>query len=177
MIRLRLRMDPDKSFRKMLDAKAKGLASWAQHGEILGAHGAFAAIEAHHERVFASEGSASTYGPWAVLRNRTLRARASLKRMSRIAPFDYRGAAGARTGILTWSARARNSLATQGNMYGDSVRRSRRTGLTFGTSTPTLLFHAAGRKNMPIRLALDDVGGFEAAMPVIERRILAFVTS
>jgi hypothetical protein len=169
-------------FRRWCDAKARGLARWSS-GPIQGGRAALQALEAHHAALFDSHGAAglggrsSGYGAWAPLALRTLRARAGRVRCSRIAPRDYAGPMrGDRT--LAWSWRLRDSLATQGNRFGDAVRQIRATGLTYGTGTPTALFHAAGRGGrnpMPVRMPLDDIVGPQVALDAIEGRIMSFL--
>jgi len=170
-------------FRRWCDSRAAGLAKWAS-GPIQGGRAGLQALEAYHAGLFDSYGSGamgrpSGYGAWAPLALRTLKARALRQRMSRIAPRDYAGPMrGDRT--LAWSWRLRDSLATQGNRYGDAVRLIGSTSLTYGTSTPTALFHAAGRGGrnaMPVRMPIDDIVGPQVALDVIERKIMAFLAS
>lgn len=177
MIRLTVKWDIGRGFESWCTTKMRGLRSWGR-GEIQAAPAMLAAVEQYHADLFASGGQAvrgtrAGYPPWSRLSRRTLRARARNTRVSRIAPGDYSGPG--QGGLLHWSGRLYRSLATQGNTYGDAIRVSRPTGITFGTKTPTALFHAAGRKNMPIRMPLDDRVAPEVAIDVAFDKIMGFL--
>lgn len=180
MIRLSIKWD-SKDFDTWTQSRIVGLRDWGK-GKIQGANAMFTAVEQYHRQLFATRGAegagrASGYGPWEALRLRTLKARAMRQRMSRIPPGDYATGAGSDR-ILQWSQRLYTSLTTQGNRYGDSIRIAHSQGMTFGTSTPTALFHKAGRagKNpMPVRVPLDDIIGAEVAVEVAHAKILAFL--
>lgn len=179
MIRLTVKFEMA-DFRRWCDGKAEGLKAWGT-GPIQGARAMIDALEQYHAGLFASGGAgqdrASGYGPWIALKFRTLKARAYRTRCSRIQPFDYTGAPRSdRT--LSWSWRLRDSLAGKGNTFGDAIRKMGPRGVDFGTSTPTALFHAAGRGGrnpMPVRMPLDDIIGPEVAIDAAEDRIMAFL--
>jgi hypothetical protein len=173
LVRLRFRVDPDRSFRRWLKHGESVLRHWTANG--VGEAG-LEALERHHAAIYASGGAtglggiASGMGPWAALRARTLKARALRRRLSRIAPYDYQGNPVAEGLILVWSGRLRDSLTTKGNLYGDAIRRIGPRGITYGTRAPTAEKHLVGEGGIPIRPPLDvDVGPGVAMSAMAER--------
>jgi len=178
MIRLTVKWN-DKDLKAWCDSSASALRNWAQ-GEIQAGPAMLRALEDYHAEVFRSGGQGSAYGPWASLKTSTLLARLRRRKTSKIAPFDYAAATSGGVGILRWSGRLYRSLATQGTRYGDAIRKTSSTGIVFGTSCPTALFHAAGRGGrnpMAARKPLDDLRGPNVALVVAAGRIMSYLTS
>lgn len=179
-IKMKLVMDPGKQFRGWLRRGQSVLKRWAANG--VGDAG-LDALQRHHAAIFASGGATglsgrpSGVGAWSAWKARTLRARMSRRKVSRIAPGDYGATPSDTALILVWSGRLRDSLTKNGDRFGDAIRGKTNTSIRFGTKTPTAFFHTKGRKNMAARPMLDDVVGPDIAIEIMGKRLLALLDS